>query len=55
MDANKGIATWVLAFYDMDTCLGINNQGSDINYFAFSDYWHSNYTTKDGFAKEILL
>ena len=48
MDANKGTATWVLAFYDMDTCLGINNQGSDINYFAFSDYWYSNYTTKDG-------
>lgn len=38
--------TWYLAFYDMDTCLGINNQGSDINYFAFSDYWHSSYTTK---------
>lgn len=38
--------TWYLAFYDMDTCLGINNQGSDINYFAFSDYWHSSYTTQ---------
>lgn len=48
MDASKGIATWVLAFYDMDTCLGINNQGSDINYFAFSDYWHSNSVTRDG-------
>lgn len=48
MDASKGIATWVLAFYDMDTCLGINNQGSDITYFAFSDYWHSNFITKEG-------
>lgn len=33
--------TWYPAFYDMDTCLGINNQGNPINYFAFSDYWHS--------------
>ena len=40
--------TWYLAFYDMDTCLGINNQGSDISYFAFSDYWNNNHTTKDG-------
>lgn len=40
--------TWYLAFYDMDTCLGINNQGSDINYFAFSDYWNSSKTTQSG-------
>lgn len=33
--------TWYPAFYDMDTCLGINNQGNPISYFAFSDYWHS--------------
>lgn len=39
--------TWYLAFYDMDTCLGINNQGSDISYFAFSDYWNNNHTTTD--------
>ena len=39
--------TWYLAFYDMDTCLGINNQGSDISYFAFSDYWNNNHTTLD--------
>ena len=36
-----GSATWYPAFYDMDTCLGINNQGNPISYFAFSDYWHS--------------
>lgn len=39
--------TWYLAFYDMDTCLGINNAGSDINYFAFSDYWNGNSTTSN--------
>lgn len=37
--------TWYIAFYDMDTCLGINNQGNDITYFAFSDYWSSNTET----------
>lgn len=36
-----GTGTWYPAFYDMDTCLGINNQGNPISYFAFSDYWHS--------------
>ena len=30
-----------IAFYDMDTCLGVSNAGSKINYFAFSDYWKS--------------
>lgn len=35
-------ATWYPAFYDMDTCLGINNSGDPISYFAFSDYWSSN-------------
>ena len=39
-----GTATWYPAFYDMDTCLGINNQGNPISYFAFSDYWHSQIT-----------
>ena len=37
-------ATWFAAFYDMDTCLGINNSGGSINYFAFSDYWDSQIT-----------
>lgn len=30
-----------VAFYDMDTCLGVSNSGSRIDYFAFSDYWQS--------------
>lgn len=38
---SDGTGTWYPAFYDMDTCLGINNQGNPISYFAFSDYWHS--------------
>ena len=32
-------AKFYAAFYDMDTCLGINNAGQDVSYFAFSDYW----------------
>lgn len=39
-----GTATWYPTFYDMDTCLGINNQGNPISYFAFSDYWNSQIT-----------
>ena len=38
---SDGTGTWYPAFYDMDTCLGINNQGNPITYFAFSDYWNS--------------
>lgn len=34
-----GRAKFYAAFYDMDTCLGINNAGSETSYFAFSDYW----------------
>lgn len=33
---------WYIAFYDMDTCLGVNNAGAPVNYFCFSDYWHGN-------------
>lgn len=33
--------TFYLAFYDMDTCLGINNNGENVSYYAFSDYWKS--------------
>lgn len=41
--------TWVTAFYDMDTCLGINNSGGKISYFAFSDYWDGQLKkTQDG-------
>lgn len=39
----NGIKTWYMCFYDMDTCLGINNKGGDASYFAFSDYWQSTY------------
>lgn len=36
---NSGTGQFYIAFYDMDTCLGINNKGTDTTYFAFSDYW----------------
>lgn len=45
---NPDGATWVTAFYDMDTCLGINNSGGKISYFAFSDYWDGQLKTQDG-------
>lgn len=46
---NPAGTTWVTAFYDMDTCLGINNSGGRISYFAFSDYWDSKLKkTQDG-------
>jgi hypothetical protein len=25
----------------MDTCLGINNNGENVSYYAFSDYWEN--------------
>jgi len=25
----------------MDTCLGINNDGENVSYYAFSDYWEN--------------
>lgn len=46
---NPAGTTWVTAFYDMDTCLGINNSGGKISYFAFSDYWDGKLKkTQDG-------
>jgi len=45
VEKNLNIKSWTngkefyLAFYDMDTCLGVSNSGSKISYFAFSDYW----------------
>lgn len=46
---NQAGTTWVTAFYDMDTCLGINNSGGNISYFAFSDYWDGQVEkTQDG-------
>ena len=41
-DSGNGYAKFYAAFYDMDTCLGINNKGTDVSYFAFSDYWEYN-------------
>lgn len=38
---DSGIGTYHTAFYDMDTCLGINNDAGDVKYFAFSDYWEN--------------
>jgi hypothetical protein len=38
-DPDSGYGKFYTAFYDMDTCLGINNAGTDVSYFAFSDYW----------------
>lgn len=40
----NGGKTWYTAFYDMDTCLGISNSGSRINFFAFSDFWDCKLT-----------
>ena len=46
------LKTWVVAFYDMDTCFGLNNAGvAAITYFAFTDYWLSNCTTENGIDK----
>lgn len=33
-----------VSFYDMDTCLGINNNSKDTTTFCFSDYWQSSET-----------
>lgn len=38
-DPNTGYGKFYAAFYDMDTCLGINNAGADVSYSAFSDFW----------------
>lgn len=46
------LKTWVVAFYDMDTCFGLNNAGvAAITYFAFTDYWLSNCITESGVDK----
>lgn len=31
--------SFVIAFYDMDTCLGVDNNGNLVSWFAFSDFW----------------
>lgn len=54
---NLNIKTWTatdpercqmgLYFYDMDTCLGKDNAGGKVSYFAFSDFWKSNIERYD--------
>lgn len=49
---NTNIKTWDntefgLFFYDMDTCLGRDNDGNASSYFSFSDYWKSDIKEYD--------
>lgn len=49
---NLNIKTWDnnefgLFFYDMDTCLGRDNDGNKTSYFSFSDYWKSDIKEYD--------
>ena len=37
-----------ISFYDMDTCLGIDNNSNDTTTFCFSDYWESTDTEQNG-------
>ena len=34
-------AKFYIAFYDMDTCLGIDNDSNETSPFCFSDFWYS--------------
>ena len=58
---NLNIKSWdggkefYLAFYDMDTCLGVSNSGSKISYFAFSDYWDWKGSVEDGTLTETKI
>ena len=47
VEKNLTIKTWdgkkfYFAFYDMDTCLGIDNSAKNSTYYAFSDLWEEN-------------
>ena len=49
---NLTIKTWDdrqfgMFFYDMDTCLGRDNNGNPTSYFCFSDYWRSDIKEYD--------
>lgn len=49
---NLTIKTWDntkfgIFFYDMDTCLGRDNNGNPTSYFCFSDYWRSDIKEYD--------
>lgn len=63
VEKNLNIKTWTandpekcqmgLYFYDMDTCLGKDNSGHDVSYFAFSDFWKSKITKYDSSGNVI--
>jgi hypothetical protein len=37
------------AFYDMDTCFGVDNNGtSEVDFKAFTDYWKPNIDKDSG-------
>ena len=38
-EINSKVGKWYVAFYDMDTSFGKDNEGKKTSYFAFSDYW----------------
>lgn len=55
---NLNIKTWDdnefgLFFYDMDTCLGRDNDGNTTSYFSFTDYWKSDIKEYDSSGKLI--
>lgn len=56
-DRNTGRGTFYAAFYDMDTCLGIDNTGKKVNYTAFSDYWMKDESTTGNITtpKSIII
>ena len=61
VEKNLNIKSWdagrefYLAFYDMDTCLGVSNSGSKISYFAFSDYWDWRNSIEDNVLGQVKV
>ena len=61
VEKNLNIKSWdagrefYLAFYDMDTCLGVSNSGSKISYFAFSDYWDWKNSIEEGTLGKVKV
>ena len=57
---NLTIKTWgnrkfYFAFYDMDTCLGIDNDGKNSTYYAFSDFWEQGINSDTGIQNTYRL
>lgn len=57
---NLTIKTWgnrkfYFAFYDMDTCLGIDNDGKNSTYYAFSDFWEQGISSDTGIQDTYRL